>query len=619
MNDESISPKIQDPERLAALRDTGLLDSMAEEAFDRITRLASRVLGAPVTLVSLVDGNRQFFKSQVGLGEPWASRRETPLSHSFCQHVVATTKPLVVEDASTNPDLAHNLAIRDLNVVAYIGVPIRDSNGQVLGSFCAIDSAPRQWTEDDVQVLSDLAQSVMVEIARREALATAEAVQQRLEGLTDALPAQIAYVDREQRYRFVNAAYPRRFARPRDAIVGTSVRDLVGDKAFREVEPHVVGALEGQPQHYELTFDSPIGRTTNEVFYVPDHGSDGRVHGFYSLVLDITAHRAAENALVLSEERYRTLFNSIDEGFCVVEVIFDDDGKALDYRFLDVNPAFEKHTGLADVVGKTILELIPNIERHWIDIYAGVALTGEPNRFIESSGAMGRHFDIYAFRTGPAGSRQVAILFTDITDRRQSEDTQQLLIDELNHRVRNTLTVVKSIAAQTRRHSASLDDFGTAFDGRMQALSETHTLLAQNRWRASSLQALAEQQLRSHVSRPEVYRVAGPDAFFGAKAMLSLSLIFHELTTNATKYGSLTADEGTVEVIWEIVEGADGKEIALVWRERGGPPITPPTRKGFGTNLIDFNIAHEFEGRIEREFGADGLVCRITIPLARAK
>lgn len=128
--------------------------------FDRITRLVSRTLHVPVALVSFVDDVRQIFKSQVGLSEPWATTCETPLTHSFCRIVVTSAEPLVVTDARTDPRVSGNLAIRDLGVVAYLGVPLRDPSGHVLGALCAIDQKPRAWTETDVATLRDLADIV---------------------------------------------------------------------------------------------------------------------------------------------------------------------------------------------------------------------------------------------------------------------------------------------------------------------------------------------------------------------------------------------------------------------------------------------------------------------------
>lgn len=142
--------------RLAAIRETRLVDSPATQSFDELTRLATSLLGTPVALVSIVTKDKQFFKSQVGLSDPWAKFRQTPLSHSFCQWVVSSRDELIISDARQHEGLIPNLALRDLGVVAYAGVPLSSSSGQVLGSFCAIDSKPHWWTDDDLATLRDL-------------------------------------------------------------------------------------------------------------------------------------------------------------------------------------------------------------------------------------------------------------------------------------------------------------------------------------------------------------------------------------------------------------------------------------------------------------------------------
>jgi signal transduction histidine kinase/CheY-like chemotaxis protein len=155
------------PERLAALERLGLMDSPAEPAFDCVSRLAGRLLQAPVCLLSLVDDHRQFFKSATGLTGPFADARETPLSHSFCQHVVTSNRPLVVENAREHPLVCDNLAIPELGVQSYLGIPVSTPDGVVLGSFCVIDSRPRAWAPEDIALLQELAGLVMTEIALR--------------------------------------------------------------------------------------------------------------------------------------------------------------------------------------------------------------------------------------------------------------------------------------------------------------------------------------------------------------------------------------------------------------------------------------------------------------------
>jgi GAF domain-containing protein len=171
--DDELAKALAEPARLAALHDAALLDSPPEEQFDRLARLAAKAVNAPVALVSAIDRDRQFFKSCLGLPEPWASQRETPLSHSFCQHVVAAREPVIVSDASTDERLLDNLAIRDLGVIAYLGVPLTTREGHAIGTLCVIDHEPRIWRRDEISLIKDVASAVVTEITlRREQRST---------------------------------------------------------------------------------------------------------------------------------------------------------------------------------------------------------------------------------------------------------------------------------------------------------------------------------------------------------------------------------------------------------------------------------------------------------------
>ncbi|MGY0006718.1 SpoIIE family protein phosphatase [Micromonospora sp. I033] len=177
---------LTDPGRLRSLAETRL-GSAPDEAFDRFARLVGDLLDVPVALVSLVTAERQFFPGATGLPEPWAGRRETPLSHSFCQHVVDVEVPMVLPDARLYPRVRRNLAIEDLGVVAYAGMPLTDLDGRVLGSLCAIDSKPRAWTAEQLRTLADLAAACSSELRLRIAVEGAEQARRRAEEAHDRL------------------------------------------------------------------------------------------------------------------------------------------------------------------------------------------------------------------------------------------------------------------------------------------------------------------------------------------------------------------------------------------------------------------------------------------------
>ena len=197
-------------------------------------------------------------------------------------------------------------------------------------------------------------------------------------------------------------------------------------------------------EHRVRTVDGSLGWTFSRA--VPLLDAKGEIVEWFGTASDVTVHKRAEQALRESEERYRSLFNSIDAGFCVIDMIFDAHGKAVDYRFLEVNPVFEKQTGLHDVTGKRISELNPDIEEHWFETYGKVASTGEAIRFVNQAKAMdARWFDVYAFRLGGPESSKVALLFSDITERKRRERNLGFLAD-----LQKVLTPLTSAADSMR-------------------------------------------------------------------------------------------------------------------------------------------------------------------------
>src|SRR3954467_6084314 len=173
-----MSDVFTDRRRVEALRAAGLLTDSPEEAYDRFTRLAATIVEAPIALFTVITDEEQFFRSQVGLPEPLPPPRRTPLSHSFCQYVILSSAPLEVTDAREHPTVKGNPAIEELQVIAYLGVPLITRRGETLGSLCTVDHEPREWTARDRLVLRDLAAATVTEIelrrTTREAVGLAE-------------------------------------------------------------------------------------------------------------------------------------------------------------------------------------------------------------------------------------------------------------------------------------------------------------------------------------------------------------------------------------------------------------------------------------------------------------
>lgn len=288
---------MSDERRLAALRGTGLLDAPPSDTFDRLTTLATRLLGVPIALVSLVDDDRQFFVSCPGVGEPWATARETPLSHSFCQYVVATGEPLVVEDSRDIDFLRSNLAIRDLNVIAYAGVPLRLSTGEVLGSFCAIENEPRVWTEAELESLKTLADAAMAEIDLRETSRLLAEREAQLRVLLDNSEELVCSFGMRGEITYVNRAWCETLGYSAAEAVELDIMSLVAP-AYRESFLQVVGELRaGRPvPAYEAELIARNGRRVFCRGRAMPTVEDGGVTRIDVLFFDITAAREAEQA-----------------------------------------------------------------------------------------------------------------------------------------------------------------------------------------------------------------------------------------------------------------------------------------------------------------------------------
>ena len=220
-------PPLNDPERIHALQKTQLMDSPSEAAFERLTFMATRLLRTPVALVSLVDEHRQFFKSAKGLPAPWLSARGTPLSHSFCKHVVNDGTSLIINDAANNPRVKDNLAVSELGVAAYAGIPIKTSEGHTLGSFCVIDVKPRVWSDEELQLLNELAESCMAEVSLRQLLTEKEGQLQQFEDWIARLPLGAFKCDSKMAIKEWNPAAEKILGYPKSQALGRNPAELL--------------------------------------------------------------------------------------------------------------------------------------------------------------------------------------------------------------------------------------------------------------------------------------------------------------------------------------------------------------------------------------------------------
>ena len=207
-------------------------------------------------------------------------------------------------------------------------------------------------------------------------------------------------------------------------------------------------------------------------------------------------------------------------------------------------------------------------------------------------------------------------LMVDVQERKLAEQQQRIMINELNHRVKNTLAIVQSLAAQSFKDASSVESAAEVFNARLISLSHAHDVLTREHWHSALLGDLVEQMARSHNFRESPrFEIEGPKVRLSPQLALSFALALHELATNAIKYGALGDRGGGVRIQWRLGESLGRRVLHLDWIEHGGPPVQPPVRKGFGTRLIERSLNPARNGSVSFDYAPGGLLCQIVMPL----
>lgn len=492
-------------DRLAALQSYDILDSEREPAFDDITGLISRLCEAPIAVINLIDADRQWFKSEVGLGV-----RETPLETSFCRHALLEQDRLVVPDADEDPRFACNPLVTASNGLKfYAGVLLKGDDGLPLGTLCVLDTRPRPegLTSLQSEALEVLARQVMKLLNLRKVLAAGRRADADLSVTAAALSAS------EARFRAIADSMPQ--------MVWSTLPDGFHDYY--------------NARWYEFT-GVPPGSTDGE-------GWNGMFHP-----------EDQERAMA----RWR---HSLETG----------DPYEIEYRLRRADGVYRWTLGRATPIRN-------------------------------EAGEIARWFGTC----------------TDIEDLKRAVESKDLLSQELSHRIKNIFAVVSALIALSARQFPEARAFATAARTRINALARAHefvrphTDVSRPLVGTMTLHAFLNDLFGPYTTsdgEPRV-TVSGDDAAFDDQAATSVALLFHELATNASKYGALSTDDGSVT----LTTRRDAGRFVLVWEERGGPPVAgAPDRAGFGTSLATLSVEGQLGGRLERVWDPRGL--RVTADL----
>jgi two-component sensor histidine kinase len=436
-----------------------------------------------------------------------------------------------------------------------------------------------------------------------------------LYSLVDALPLLVAVVEMSGQTGFLGKAFGRWLI----AEDGPFLDRLAPDMR-QALAPLLPAARDGAPQQLSATLTDRSGEMRDVALVLtPRRDEGGVINGVILVGQDNTEQRRAHEALAESEDRARLLIEGGRVGHFDTDLATGDAiWSASTFEMMGMRPSPD---GKA-TFGAWRSRLHPaDRERVAVEHAAAVAAGGPwqtSYRILRADTGEVRWLSIWG-RIVPRdgkGARSVGMV-VDVTDEKQAEARQRLLLNELNHRVKNSLAAVQSIARSTLRGAVGAEGATNLFMNRLMALSSAHDVLTRETWEGAGLREIVAGSVRAYQDATGGrFQMEGEDVRIGPKAAVALSLALHELATNAAKYGALSGDGGRVIVRWEARGPADKRRLELEWRETGGPPVVKPARSGFGSRLLRQGLKLELGASAEIDFAPDGLVCTIQAPLA---
>jgi PAS domain S-box-containing protein len=393
-------------------------------------------------------------------------------------------------------------------------------------------------------------------------------------------------------------------------VLGSNV--LEGWPEVADFNAHVMevglagGQLTYKNQELVLYRNGRAEHVVMNLDYSPVFDEAGAPAGVIAFVVETTEQVRAEAALTAERDRARNVLEGMTDGFMLL---------SHDFTILEINAEGVRVDGRPrdDIIGRNHWDVWPDTYELPVGALYRQSMSQRTafaveNRYTFSDGRV-TWLDV---RGNPV-SEGLAVFFRDITERKLAEEHLRLMVHELNHRVKNSLATVQAIAAQTLRGGGSPPEVREALTSRLLALARAHDVLTDARWSGARLEEIAAQAAEPYGA--DRFRIDGPPVILPPRTAIAMALAFHELATNAAKYGALSNADGEVELTWGITAEPDLRRLHLTWRETGGPPVAPPTRRGFGSRLIQRGLAAEFVGEVRMDFQSAGLICQVDAAL----
>lgn len=520
--------------------------------------------------------------------------------------VMRNLNELAPEEAAT---------FQSLGLAATICMPLVKS-GRLTALMAVHSATPRDWSEADLALVGETTERSWAHIERVRSEAAVRESEARFEAIANSVDQMIWSTRPDGFHDYYNDRWYEYTGVPQGSTDGEAWNNVFHPQDQERAWAAWRHCLEtGDPYHieYRLRHNSGeyrwvIGRAR------PVRDINGSIERWYGTCTDIHDQKRAEDEL----RRTSALLALI--GDSAPDLIYAKDRQS---RVLYANAAASR------TIGQPLDRIVGRTDRDWAtDLEEAETILKNDRRVIDG----GETLDVDEAFTGPSGEVRhyrtvksplrdttgeiigLVGISSDVTERRQAEERERLLAREVDHRAKNMLAVVQSIVQLTR--AEDVKTFAVSIAGRIQSLARAHSLLAASRWEGADLKQLVVEELAPFTGRDTSrVKISGTAIRLKPEAAQALALVIHELATNAAKYGSLSAEGGELEIVWNVAgDRVDGSQLNLCWRERGGPPAAPPTRRGFGSTVMRASVERQLKGAVTLDWSLAGLVCELMLP-----
>ncbi len=551
-------------------------------------------------------------------GEPIAATIAAKLFSNSTLARLRSGEPLAVDDVACAPELSDHSreTLRALNVGAFIAVALI-KNDQWLAAFCVQNFKPRRWAQHEVELIGEVPERTWAAIDRANAEAALKASEMRFRAFVTTSSDAVYRMspDWSEMLRLDGGDFIPDTESPSknwmETYITPAERAPVSAATGEAIAEKKMFILE----HRALRVDGTYGWVLSRAIPILD--DDGEILEWMGAATDINARREGEAALRESERRQQVLIEGVPQ---------------LVWRAVDggnwtwASPRWSEYTGQTEPasLGLGWLEALhPDDRNHVVKLWDAAVEQGEFTAEYRVREAKSGRYHWFQARATPVRDDAGTLIewlgaSTDVDDLRQLQERQRILVAELQHRVRNMLTVIRSVFARTVETGGDAEATAAHFKGRLDALARTQVIVTQNVDGTADLETLIRDELLSvAVSDGPNLEIEGPSVLLPAKAIESIGLAIHELTTNSLKYGALKTPNAKLNIRWNIQDGAGGPRLSFTWTEQGVPAVpVKPAREGFGRELIEEALPYRLGAQTKLEFLGGGVRCSITLPIA---